>query len=840
LSSSSASRRQWVAIGLAIASALALLDILASGEAILIGLLVVAPLVTSVGASPRGTAVVAIHAVGLAVLLGFVNDIFGTVDHLLRMAVVAAGGGLGFWIAILREGAEHERERLAFLAEAGQRLDTSLDYGTAAQTLASLAVPVLGDWCGVYTMENGSIRQLAIAHKDPGRRRFATELDRRYPFRADMPIGVPKVIRTGEPELVTEIAESAIEAAAYDAEHARLLRQMTLRSAITVPMRARGRMIGALMVATAESGRKLGGGDLQLVQTLGRRAALAIDNARLYTEVREKEAELRRSAEEVEAILRGVASGITVQDTSGRLVFANEIAAKMLRASSADSLMETPPEQIMERFQIFDEELQPMSVEQLPGRLAMKGDRPPDAVVRFKDNATGETHWSVVKATPILDEEGNVSLVVNIFDDISAQKREELTERLLSESSRLLSASLEYETTLDNIAHLAVPAFADWCTVELLDEQGQIKLVALAHADPSKIEVAERMRTLYPTDQSEARGVPAVIRSGQPELYGEVSDELLAASAKDEQHMIMLQQIGMRSVIVAPMSVGGRRLGAMSFVISEPGRRFDEHDVRVAVELARRAATAVENARLYAERSHIARTLQRSLLPPVLPDIPGVEVAARFRPAGEGYDVGGDFYDVFNTGAGWGVVIGDVCGKGPEAAALTGLARHTLRAAAMQEHAPSRILTILSEAIRREHPDSQFCTAAYGRLELAPVGAKLTIASGGHPLPFLVSDSGSVRQVGMPGALLGSFVDVEVTDESLELQPGTALVLYTDGVIEAGNPRGAFGAEGLRALLETCAGLSASEIAERIDTAVTGLEHDVSDDVAVLVLRVRE
>ena len=105
------------------------------------------------------------------------------------------------------------------------------------------------------------------------------------------------------------------------------------------------------------------------------------------------------------------------------------------------------------------------------------------------------------------------------------------------------------------------------------------------------------------------------------------------------------------------------------------------------------------------------------------PHIPGVEVAARFRPAGEGYDVGGDFYDVFNTGsAGWGVVIGDVCGKGPEAAALTGLARHTLRAAAMQEHEPSRILALLSEAILREHSDSQFCTAAYGRLELGATG----------------------------------------------------------------------------------------------------------------------
>jgi PAS domain S-box-containing protein len=590
----------------------------------------------------------------------------------------------------------------------------------------------------------------------------------------------------------------------------------------------------------AQSGRTIDDGAAQLIQTLGRRAALAIDNARLYTQLRRTEGELRKSAEEVDAILRGVASGITVQDTAGRLVFANEIAAEMLRAASVESLLGTPPAEIMQRFEIYDENLEPLAVEQLPGRLAMDGTRPSDRVVHFKERATGEAHWSLVKATPIFDENGEVSLVVNIFDDVTDSKRDELGERMLSESSRMLSSSLEYETTLDNVAHLAVPSFADWCSVDLVDERGAIRSVALAHVDPSKIEPVERMRANYPSDPDGPRGVPRVIRTGEPELFSEITDDMLVEGARDEQHLILLRALGYRSVILAPMSVGGKTLGVMTFVTSESGRRFDERDLEVAVELGRRAATGVENARLYAERSHIAQTLQRSLLPPVMPDIPGVDIAARFRPAGEGYEVGGDFYDVFNTGAGWGIVIGDVCGKGPEAAALTGLARHTLRAAAMQEDDPSRILTLLSEAIRREHNDSQFCTAAYGHLTLSGIGARLTIASGGHPLPFLVSEDGSVKQVGVPGALLGSFEEVDVSDEVLELEPGAALVLYTDGVIEAGKPRGAFGVEGLGALLQACAGQTASEIAERVDSAVVGLERDPSDDVAVLVLKVRE
>jgi serine phosphatase RsbU (regulator of sigma subunit) len=337
------------------------------------------------------------------------------------------------------------------------------------------------------------------------------------------------------------------------------------------------------------------------------------------------------------------------------------------------------------------------------------------------------------------------------------------------------------------------------------------------------------------------QAIANVIRTGEPVLLLDAADALFDAGGHPEDQVALLRQVGFQSVIVVPMHAGGKTIGALTFVTGESGRTFDARDLTVAEELAGRAATAIENARLYDERSHIAHTLQRSLLPPVLPEIPGVELAARFRAAGESHAVGGDFYDVFNTGGGgWGVVVGDVCGKGPEAAALTGLARHTLRAAAMQEEEPSKILGLLSDAIRRERRDSQFCTAAYGRLELGSVGAVLTVASGGHPLPLLVTEDGRVETVGVPGTLLGSVVDPKLDDRRLELEPGAAVVFYTDGVIEAGKPRGAFGLGGLKGLLGSCAGLGAQQIAERIDNAVVGLDESPSDDVAVLVLRIRE
>jgi PAS domain S-box-containing protein len=366
--------------------------------------------------------------------------------------------------------------------------------------------------------------------------------------------------------------------------------------------------------------------------------------------VRKAEAELRESVDEVEAVLQGVASAITVQDPEGRLVYANQAAAEALGFRSVEDLLAAAPEEILERFETFDEEGEPFPAERLPGRVALAGRQPSETVVGFKDRNTGEERWSVVKATPILDDQGRTRLAVNIFDDITKQKRDELAERFLSESSRLLVASIDYEATLDNIAHLAVPGFADWCAVEIADDRGSIRNVALAYADPSKLELGEELRRRYPADPNSARGVSSVIRTGEPRLYPDLPEELLVEAAHDAEHLEMLRSIGARSVIIVPMTVGGRVIGAITFCTAESRRRFDERDLELAHELGRRAATAVENARLYQERSHIARTLQRSLLPPVLPHIPGVELAARFRPAGEGYDVGGDFYDVFNTG----------------------------------------------------------------------------------------------------------------------------------------------------------------------------------------------
>ena len=338
--------------------------------------------------------------------------------------------------------------------------------------------------------------------------------------------------------------------------------------------------------------------------------------------------------------------------------------------------------------------------------------------MRFRVRDTGEENWSAVKATPIRDGEGNVTMAINVIEDITAHKRAELAQRFLARSAEVLASSLDPDELLVEVANLAVPEVADWVAVELVTDGGGVERKALAHVDPEVREWALDVSKRYPPDPEAPAGVYQVMRTGQAELYPEIPDELLREGAQDEEHYRILSEFGMRSAIIVPMTTRGRTVGALTFVSGNSGRRFDEQDVELAQELGRRCATAVDNARLYTERSYIARTLQESLLPVELPDIPGVEAAARFRPTGEGNEVGGDFYDMFETGdRGWTVVMGDVCGKGPDAAAVTALARYTLRAAAMRERLPSRSLAVLNEALLRQRDDRRFCTVAYAYIE---------------------------------------------------------------------------------------------------------------------------
>jgi len=305
-----------------------------------------------------------------------------------------------------------------------------------------------------------------------------------------------------------------------------------------------------------------------------------------------------------------------------------------------------------------------------------------------------------------------------------------------------------------------------------------------------------------------------------------------------------------RSWVTAPV-IGrdGALLGAL-IVGHADIRAFDTSHQRVLSVLADHLAGALSRARLAEERSHVAQALQETLLPPLLPRIAGVEVAARYRPSGAGNLVGGDFYDVFECGPGiWGVLLGDVSGVGPEAAALTGIARYTARAVATATAAPSEVLGAINRALANQRTEDRFCTAVYatlrpaGGLDPAPGAARaleVTIASGGHPGPLVVRDDGTIEDLELdPGVLLGPFEEARFDDARVCLSPGDALVLYTDGVTEARDrARELFGQARLQDVLAAAAGRTADGIARRVELAVSDYQAGgAADDVAVVVIR---
>ena len=313
---------------------------------------------------------------------------------------------------------------------------------------------------------------------------------------------------------------------------------------------------------------------------------------------------------------------------------------------------------------------------------------------------------------PLVDGDGNVVAIIGWSDDVTAlrlaEQRElaaiavESAERerlhrerleLLGDVNDALASSSTLRELMTNVTRTAVPRLGDWCTIHVLPfSGGSVPEVEAAAVDPAMVMYAGELRTRFPYDPDARFGVARVIRTGEtefhPDITGEVLDEL---DATDEVREV-IAALDLRSTMAVALRKRGRILGALQFAMSSASRRYTGDDVALARSVAARIASSIENLRLYEQQREIARTLQRSLLPASLPTIPGIEVAVRYWPAGEGNDVGGDFYDVFplDSPGQWSVVIGDVCGTGPSAAALTGLARHSITRQRLARRHPRR------------------------------------------------------------------------------------------------------------------------------------------------------
>jgi serine phosphatase RsbU (regulator of sigma subunit) len=337
--------------------------------------------------------------------------------------------------------------------------------------------------------------------------------------------------------------------------------------------------------------------------------------------------------------------------------------------------------------------------------------------------------------------------------------------------------------------------------------------------------------------------IARTMREQQATFLDDPADRYMRDVARTPEELDQLREATGRSVAVVPLVARGRAVGTLSVGWRLPARRPTRDEWSLIEALAQRIALAVDSALQYQERAYVARTLQQSLLPGTLPTIPGVDLAAEYVAAGEGMEVGGDFFDVFAVGEQdeWALVIGDVCGKGAEAAAVTALARYTLRAVASRSPSPSATLATLNDEMLRQMPEPRFLTAVLGHLAVAPEGGgRLTLASGGHHAPVVLHASGTPEVAECRGMLLGVEPDARQVDCSIDLQRGDAIVLYTDGISEASADR-PLPSAALADALQPVRADGAAAIARRaVELAEERAGGPLRDDVAVLVARLTE
>ncbi|MFD7697406.1 SpoIIE family protein phosphatase [Streptomyces sp. NPDC059805] len=422
----------------------------------------------------------------------------------------------------------------------------------------------------------------------------------------------------------------------------------------------------------------------------------------------------------------------------------------------------------------------------------------------------------------------------------------------LVEASDLLAGTLDRDQTLALMAQMTVPTLATWCAVyTIADQASEPYLSYVLHEDEELIDgIKSLLSKIPPPDPVPTPGArvwsapaesahQAALRTSMRSLG--LGEPVRRVSAGIGPTLATASAVGGETVVL-PLVARNRVIGMLTL-----GKPTDEHFrqeiLELAEDLSRRAALALDNARLYSERTAISQSLQRSLLPPELPEIDGVEVEVIYRAAGEGNEVGGDFYDLFPISDGaYGFAIGDVCGTGPNAAAVTGLARHALRLLAREGLSGPAVLDRLNSAILDEGARSRFLTLLYGEMRPQEDGsAELKVVCAGHPLPLRLRQDGTVEPAAEPQPLLGVMEDLELYEQTVTLDPGDVLLCVTDGVTERREGTRMLGDDGLADVLTTCTGLTAGAVAARIMRAVERFASDApSDDMAILAMRVPE
>jgi serine phosphatase RsbU (regulator of sigma subunit)/transcriptional regulator with GAF, ATPase, and Fis domain len=730
------------------------------------------------------------------------------------------------------EGVEFE----LMAARADMALSEALHLDAVLARLGDALVPEMADWFSVDLLEDEAIRNMVVVHRDRSKVDLARELQQRFPSDPNAPSGVPNVVRTGNSELTEVITDEMLDGLVADAELRETLRSLGLRCAMVVPLRARGRVIGALTMVGAEHHERYSPSDLRVAEEIAARAALAIDTAQLFA--REQEARAAalahaRRNEVLKEVTAAFGSSTTVEEVVQAMLLkgiraagARAATVGLIGGSHVDlvglSGYEPKDEQYWHRFDLDDP--LPMSdaiqqkravvittTEERDRRypaLAGRGEHRDHTLVCVPMLLGGHPIGAFSASYPpgATFSDDDLSQLESMGEQCAqavdrARSRaaaERATTRLndVSAASMELAITLDLDRTIDTVLRLTTKHLGTPVGLSLPWAPGPV-FAPGPSADPGVIRLLDDLKDSTP------------------------SSDLAVPLAADGR------SLGIR-LRIAGSPVGFLVVGRPTIDVTDPD------DLQYVSEIGRRMSRAIENARLYTERDYVARTLQRSLLPPDIPTLPGLDTAALFMPAGVGELIGGDFYDVFEVAESrFVVVVGDVCGKGVEAATVTGIARRTLRALTHAQR-PREMLEHLNRILLDEDLEERFSTAAILMLEPEDGGSarRAALALAGHPQALAISSEGAIRQIGRPGTLLGVTREVSIEDEAVSLEPGGSILLYTDGLI--GKDEGAVPAS-LIAALEGQSSNSALDLSDRVRQFVegNGMRHD---DVAVVAI----
>lgn len=657
------------------------------------------------------------------------------------------------------------------------------------------------------------------------------------------------------------------------------LRHSGVRSLVAVPIVTGDRVIGVVHADSYELAR-FSPADARLLGVVADRLAAAIERVRLFQAERAARAHAEAVAERLGRLQRITAalSGDLDAERVADVVLSElspeiglEVASRVIWLLDGDRLRLLRDWEAAPHAKPFAE----MHVDDpLPGPEAVRTGRPLWLSSRREIDAYPALRDAGVEAGAIAvlplvvegrsfgllavgyDDERDFAPEERIFLSVVAQQaadafhRAELREAraraaadnaFLADLSAALGASLDAGTILERGVRLLVPRMGDMVSVHLFDELGVLRRVALAHRDP---EVESRLAEAGQESEYESRSVLAVLASagGRPMVLPREAPDVAAEAALDAEHEEMLRHFEIGPAIAVPLTARGEDLGLLGLMRLAGSPAYDASELELVSEIGRRTSHAVDNALQHQRRVEVARALQASLLPPALVPVPGAEVAAVFHPASAGVDVGGDFYDLFPLDGGrWVLMIGDVSGSGPAAAALTAQVRHGARVAARAGLDPAAVVAAVNTTLDETTGSEWFCTMVYAELVPHEHGIDLQVICAGHPPPLVVR-SGEVEEVACQAPLLGVMPQASFPAQRLRLGPGHALVLVTDGATEA-RPRGHhgidsfFGDARLRQAVAGAAGRDAEGMVEAISAAVLDFSGgQLGDDLAIVAL----